>query len=136
MCYTTNMMKKFDEWNEVKKEIHTRKERLYFREGEIWWVNLGINIGYEIDGKSDMFSRPVLIVKKYNKYSFLAVPLTTKKKQGKYYISLGDVDGKQAQAIVSQLRNIDSLRLINKVAFIKSDLMLLIKKTIKDTHNL
>jgi len=33
------MEKPFDEWNEVKKSIHTKEERLYFREGEIWWVH-------------------------------------------------------------------------------------------------
>ena len=33
-------------------------------EGEIWWVRLGVNVGYEIDGKSSDFSRPVIIIKK------------------------------------------------------------------------
>ena len=129
-------MKDFDGWNEEKKNINSQKERLYFRESEIWWVSIGVNIGYETDGKSDSFSRPVLIVKKYNKFSFLAVPLTSKNKQGKYYFEIGDVDGKQAMAILSQLRNIDSLRLINKIGSVNSDIFLLIKKTIKDVNNL
>ena len=39
---------------ELKKTTDAADEaaRLYFREGEIWWVRLGKNIGYETDGKS------------------------------------------------------------------------------------
>ena len=129
-------MKEFDNWNKKKKLINMRKKRLYFREGDIWWMSIGVNIGYEIDGKSDGFSRPALIVKKYNQYSFLAVPLTSKKKQGTYYFAVGEVDRKQAVAILSQLRNIDSLRLINKVGFLKIDILTQIKKTIKEVNNL
>jgi mRNA interferase MazF len=79
--------------------------RLYFREGEIWWVRLGKNIGYETDGKSREFTRPVIILKKYNQYSFLALPLTTAPKPNSYRLPIGMVDGKQAFATLSQLRN-------------------------------
>lgn len=129
--------KQFDEWNENKKEINSQKDRfLYFRDGEIWWVKLGINVGYETDGKNEDFTRPVLILKKYNKYSFLAVPLTSKIKTGKYYFYIGDVDGKEAVAILSQLKNIDSLRLVNKVTFIKKDKFKEIKKAVKRVNSL
>src|SRR5271166_2256650 len=72
------MEKDFDRWNEIKKATNAADEaaRLYFREGEIWWVRLGHNIGYEADGKSQEFTRPVVVLKKYNQYSFLALPLT------------------------------------------------------------
>jgi len=48
------MEKDFDRWNEIKKATDAAEEaaRLYFREGEIWWVRLGRNIGYEANGKS------------------------------------------------------------------------------------
>jgi hypothetical protein len=42
------MQKDFDKWNIKKKQIDAKTARLYFRQGEIWWVNLGLNIGYEI----------------------------------------------------------------------------------------
>src|ERR1700731_1059849 len=56
----------FDRWNRIKKATDAADEaaRLYFREGEIWWVRLGKNIGYETDGKSREFTRPVIILKK------------------------------------------------------------------------
>ena len=54
------------------------------------------NIGYEIDGKSREFTRPVIVLKKYNQYSFLAAPLTTTQKPNPYRLPIGMVDGKYA----------------------------------------
>ena len=45
------MAKDFDRWNKKKKALDAKAEPLYFHEGEIWWVHLGVNVGYEIDGK-------------------------------------------------------------------------------------
>ena len=107
--------KDFDGWNEQKKRLNADVEPLYFRDGEIWWVHLGVNVGYEIDGKNDTFARPVIVLRKYNKYSFLALPLTTSTRSSPWKLPLGIVAGKPAFAILSQLRNIDSRRLYQKV---------------------
>jgi hypothetical protein len=65
------MQKDFDGWNKLKKAIDASDDqRLYFHEGDIWWVRLGVNVGYEIDGKQREFSRPVVVLRKYNQYSF------------------------------------------------------------------
>ncbi len=82
------MANDFDRWNNIKKATDAADEfwRLYFREGEIWWVRLGKHIGYETDGKSREFTRPVIVVKKYNQYSFLALPLTTVPKPNPYHL--------------------------------------------------
>ena len=74
------MEKDFDRWNHEKKRLNAADARLYFHDGEIWWAHLGINVGFEIDGKRSDFSRPVIILKKYNQFSFLALPLTTNAK--------------------------------------------------------
>jgi hypothetical protein len=52
-----------DRWNIIKKATDATDEtaRLYFREGEVWWVRLGKNIRYETDGKSREFTRPAII---------------------------------------------------------------------------
>jgi mRNA interferase MazF len=73
------MQSNFDRWNRIKKATDAAEEvkRLYYREGEFWWVRLGKNVGYEMDGKSEQFTRPVIVLKKYNQYSFLPAPLTT-----------------------------------------------------------
>ena len=47
-------MKDFDAWNQIKKATDAvlDESRPYFRDGEIWWVRLGLNVGYETYGKS------------------------------------------------------------------------------------
>jgi mRNA interferase MazF len=112
------MEKDFDRWNKKKKALNSDAEPLYFREGEIWWVHLGVNVGYEMDGKQDNFARPVIILRKYNKYSFLALPLTTSVRPSPWKLPLGIVAGKNAFAVPSQLRNIDSRRLYQKLAWL------------------
>lgn len=109
------MDKNFDAWNEKQKHINEREGRLYFKEGEIWWAHLGVNIGYEVDGKGSEYTRPVIIIKKYNRYSFLALPLTTSDKTNKYRVSVGIIDTEKAVANLSQIRNIDSKRLAKKI---------------------
>lgn len=122
------MQKDFDKWNKKKKTLNANDtEPLYFREGDIWWVHLGVNIGYEIDGKQGNFARPVIVLRKYNMYSFLALPLTTRTNSSPYKIAVGDVAGKLAFAIVSQLRNIDSRRLYQKIGWLPTDALFLIR---------
>ncbi len=125
------MEKDFDRWNKVKKAINATDEedRLYFHEGDIWWVHLGVNVGYEIDGKSSDFSRPVIILRKYNQYSFLALPLTTNAKPNKWRVPIGSVADLDAFAVLSQLRNIDSCRLIEKKAHVPREMLVALKKT-------
>ena len=85
-------------------------------------MHLGVNIGYEIDGKHDNFARPVIVLTKYNKYSFLALPLTTSDRPSTWKLPIGNVAGKPAFAVVSQLRNIDSRRLYQRVGALSLDL--------------
>lgn len=109
------MQKDFDSWNSLKKHVNEEFGILpYFREGEIWWVHLGINIGYEMDGKGNEYSRPILVIKKYNQYSFLSAPLSTSTKPNIYRVYVGLIRGRKSFVNLSQLRNIDSRRLINK----------------------
>jgi mRNA interferase MazF len=71
MMYRHNRMETyFDRWNGIKKATDAADDesRLYFRQGEVWWVRLGKNIGYETNGKSREFTRPVIILNKYNEY--------------------------------------------------------------------
>ena len=105
-CRYAPMQKDFDRWNKAKKKLNAEIEPLYFREGEVWWVHLDVNIGYEIDGKRENFARPVIVLRKYNKYSFLALPLMTSPKPNPWKLPVGVIAGKQAFAVLSQLRNI------------------------------
>jgi mRNA interferase MazF len=125
------MQKDFDRWNKLKKAINASAEgeRVYFHEGDIWWARLGVNVGFEIDGKHKQFARPVIVLKKYNQYSFLALPLTTAIRPNRRRVPIGKVAGKDAFAVLSQLRNLDSLRLYQKVGHVEADLLARIKKT-------
>lgn len=115
------MEKDFDGWNELKQRLNAAEEPVYFRDGEIWWAHLGANIGYKIDGKSASFARPVIVLRKYNKHSFLALPLTTNPKPVAWKLPIGPIAGKPAFAVLSQLRNLDSRRLYQKVGSLRPD---------------
>jgi len=77
-------------WYKKKKNIQ-RKNRVFFNEREIWWCYLGLNIGDEQNGGKN-FSRPVVILKKFNKNLTIVVPLTKNNKKGKYYFYLNKID--------------------------------------------
>jgi len=128
------MNKDFDTWNKIKKQINNTHsiESLFFREKEVWWCACGLNIGFEQDGKGPDFRRPFLIVKKFNKYAVLAIPLTSKDKLGKYYLPCDLGDGILRKGIISQLRLIDTRRLIDKLGTLNTVSYLEIKKAIKD----
>ena len=124
----------FDWWSQQKQHINAKKERLFFRQGEIWWVHLGLNVGFELNGKGIEQMRPVIVLKKYNQYSFLALPLSTSLTVNTYRISVGPIDGKEATANLSQLRNIDSKRLINKIGSVSEALFLEIRKKASEAN--
>ena len=68
-------MKDFNRWNELKKKIDSNNDLLdnFPKEGEVWMSSVGLNIGYEQNGSENNFSRPVLIVKKFNNISQLHI---------------------------------------------------------------
>lgn len=123
-------IKDFDNWNKEKKRIHSTKPSLYFHEREVWWCKLGINVGFEQDGKNKQFSRPVVILKTYSINAALIIPLTSKDKKGTYYFDIGKVDGRDAKAVLSQIRFIDKRRLINKADVISEELFEKIRSAI------
>lgn len=124
------MEKDFDAWNQKKKELHakTPDSILFFKEGEVWWIHLGVNIGFEMDGKGKEATRPVLIIKKYNKFSFLALPLSTTTKTNEYRVPIGIIDGKNASANISQIKNIDSKRLAKKICTLEKSVFESVKQ--------
>ena len=86
----------------------------YFREREIWWCSLGMNIGFEQNGKNDFFERPVLILKKFNKDMLWILPLTSAEKDGSYYMALSS-NQVASSVILSQIRTISSRRLLRMI---------------------
>ncbi len=111
------MQKDFDEWNEVKKNTNEELPRLY-NVREIWWCRFGLNIGSEQDGRGKYSLRPGLIIRSFGKDTCLILPLTTSVRSHPLRIPIGLVQGKEARANVSQMRVIDTRRLVEKVGFL------------------
>ncbi|MBI4158282.1 MAG: type II toxin-antitoxin system PemK/MazF family toxin [Candidatus Yanofskybacteria bacterium] len=114
--------KDFKKWHGIKENLDGRKSEVFFHEREIWWCSLGVNIGFEQDGTGKDFQRPIVIIKKFNLDACLAVPLTTTQKKGKYYFKVGEVDGREATAVFSQVRFINRKRLANKVGVLEENI--------------
>ncbi len=114
------MMKDFDVWNEKKKETHHEEKIVVFHKREVWWCIMGVNVGVEIDGKHELFLRPVVIVQKFNKDMAVVVPTTDQPKSNKYYLSVSGDDDKTYNACLSHIRSISSKRLLRKIGVISS----------------
>ena len=74
------MLKDFDKWNTQKKELDIRKEEFFFKDGEIWWCSVGVNIGSESCGKGETFRRPVLVLRKLSSTAFIGIPFLRSQK--------------------------------------------------------
>ena len=109
-------IKEFDLWNENKKRIEKSNIQRLCREREIWWCALGVNIGSEQDGKNELFERPVLVLKRYSMDLTLVLPITSTEKDNIYYVKINSVMA--SSVILSQIRAIDSKRLLRKVGMI------------------
>ena len=112
--YNKSNTRKFDNWNKVKKKVNNKKGVFSFREKEIWWCHLGHNIGYETYGKSEFFTRPIIIFKKFSSNSFIGIPTSTKIKEGIWYQNF-TFSGEKQTALISQIKFVDSKRLQRKL---------------------
>ena len=107
------MEKDFDRWNTIKKQLaHDVPPPLAFpKNGEVWMCTLGRNLGREQNGGSQDFSRPVLVIKKFNNEMFWIVPLSTKQKPLDFYFNYNDPTGAPVAAVLAQLRLVSTKRL-------------------------
>jgi mRNA interferase MazF len=107
-------MKKFTEWFRIKERLDFKKPKIpQVSEGQIWWANLGENIGREINGKGSQFTRPVIIYKKFAQDYYFVIPVTTQIQNGNWYIPFM-FKGIQQIACLHQARSIDYRRLDSK----------------------
>ena len=124
------MEKDFDKWNKVKKETNAERPRLYTVR-EIWWCRLGVNIGTEQDGGGEYFIRPAIILRGFGPDACLIIPLTTSVRKHPLRISVGIIDGRSARANLSQMRVVDTRRLVEKVGFLEKVIFTNIRKAAK-----
>lgn len=110
------MQEVYDQWNIIKQELQYRNTFLTKR-GEVFWANVGLNVGVEMNGKSDNFKRPILIIKVFNQDMVLAVPLTSQQKNGPHHAPI-TLNGNKCWACLTQVRVMSTKRLIRKSGFV------------------
>ena len=128
------MLNDFDKWNELKKNIDIQPDnkRLFPNTGEVWMCSLGKNIGFEQNGGGNNFSRPVLVVKKFNNQMFWVIPLSTKQKKLDFYFNFTDVSGQKVSGILAQLRLLSTKRFNRKMYNLSAEDLKHIGKKLKN----
>lgn len=126
------MSKDFNGWNEVKKKTDGERPRLYTVR-EVWWCRFGVNIGTEQNGKGALFLRPAIILRGFGPEACLVVPLTTAQRDHPLRIPVGIIQGQPARANISQIKTIDTRRLVEKIGFLEKDIF---AKTRKAARNM
>ena len=107
----------FLNWILLKARLHENAAMPSVREGEIWWAAIGKNVGVEINGKNEKFSRPVLVFKKFGRQSIFALPLTSKPHDGNWYIPI-KFRQKDSWVILVQARIISVNRLYSRMGML------------------
>ena len=115
------MKKDYTQWHKLKSYIEEYNEPILFREREIWWCSLGLNIGDEEDGKNEYFERPILILRKFNKEIFWGLPMSTKTKDDIFHFNYSFDNNEKSSILLSQLRIISSKRLIRRLITINEN---------------
>jgi mRNA interferase MazF len=113
-------MKQYDEWNKIKKQIDSKTKISIPKEREVYWASIGENIGFEQNGKSKFFTRPVLVLKRFNKNIFFGIPLSTQIKDGNFFFTFR-LNDKQSNALLVQGKLFDIKRLEKKIGMISKD---------------
>jgi mRNA interferase MazF len=98
---------------------------------EIWWCRFGVNVGTEQDRRGENFLRPAVIARGFGPDACLVVPLTTSKRKHPLRFSVGKVDGRSARANLSQLRVVDTRRLVEKIGFLDQKIFATMRKAVK-----
>jgi mRNA interferase MazF len=114
-------MKRFLEWIGLKEKLHEARHRPpHVSERDVWWASVGENVGSEMNGKSERFSRPVLILRKLAHGFFLVAPTTTQVREGTWYVHVR-LQNQDEYVCLNQIRTIDYRRLSSKLGQIDTD---------------
>ena len=128
--------KDFDKWNIVKKRVHTDEMKVSIRAGEIRWVSCGVNVGSEIDGKGESFTRPALVAHVVGAVLALSLSrFSTKLKNVAGYVPF-EFQGKQVSVCVHQMRIISQRRVLAHKGRISDKRLKEIKMEIKKFFDL
>jgi mRNA interferase MazF len=124
-------MKNFDDWHILKQELDGKDNAPLFKEREIWWCSVGVNVGYEIFGKDGQFTRPILVLRKFSHFTFFGLPLTSSRKDFPSYYPL-NFRGKEGSVLLDQGRTVDARRLVRRMGRLTEEDAATIKAAFKD----
>lgn len=119
-------IKRFDQWNEVKKRTNIIERRLKLKPRDIFWLKIGQNIGNEEYGKGKDFVRPVVIIRQLTSDLFVGVPTTsTKKQDNDYFHTIRYMNHKkediQSTAMLLQFKTFSKKRLLSKMGTVNKN---------------
>lgn len=119
-------IKRFDQWNEVKKRTNIIERRLKLKPRDIFWLKIGQNIGNEEYGKGKDFIRPVVIIRQLTSDLFVGVPTTsTKKQDNDYFHTIRYMNHKkediQCTAMLLQFKTFSKKRLLSKMGTVNKN---------------
>lgn len=126
--------KDFSHWVVVKRALNAIEIPVPFCEREVWWASLGENIGFELDGKSFDYSRPIVILRVFSRNNLFFVPLTTAKEDRikPFLFDVGEViPGRQSKASLSHTSSMDARRLLTKIGMLEENLYNNLKDAVK-----
>lgn len=129
-----NYIDKFDNWNELKQDIHfSDVKEFYVKAKQVWYIHKWMNIWYESNWKWLDFKRPVLVLKKVGNL-FFVVSMTTKwKDNNKFYHRIDDsYFWKKSYIVLSQVKVVDKKRFLEEIWEISWEDFRKIKKEIQN----
>ena len=80
-------------------------------------------------GKNEDFERPVLVLRKFNRDSVLAVPLSSRVKDNPYHVQFQH-KGETAAAVISQIRLVSTKRLLRRMYRMDSGIFRTIQRAV------
>ena len=124
-----------EKWFPVKEAKHNVETVKIPRitDGEVWWVAVGENVGVEINGKSEYFSRPVLVFKKLSHLGFMGIPLSTQEHGGSWYVNFR-FQSKEVYAALSQAKVFSTARLYTRLGQVAEDDMEKVKAGFRNLY--
>lgn len=112
-------VKRFLKWIGVKEKLDANDFcPPLVSEADIWWCSVGENVGVEISGKGQDFTRPVIVLKKFGRLAFFGIPTTTNtERQGSWYVPFKH-QGVAEVAMLTQARMFSYKRLSTKMGML------------------
>ena len=108
------IIKNYKKWMGVKSIINSKNKIRKINEGDVVWAAVGENIGVEIDGKSEKYSRPVIVLRKHSNLCFTGIPLTSQLHKGTWYMQF-EFQGKEQTAVLIQTKLMDAHRVYTRM---------------------